>query len=448
MALQDDINNFTSSCIAADLINLAAQTSCTTTNRMIYVNTVNDLPDLTNNSVTPGTVFFVNSLSIPVVAQVGCWTGLDNRELRSDCLLNLAYTWGSNNCGRLGTNETPALTKSSPVSVVGGFNDWSFIDVGSGHKIGLRNNGTIWTWGSQISGVLGDGTGIPRSSPVRVVGGFTDWCQVSAGSDFNLAVRANGTAWGWGEAFPGRLGNNCPDDRSSPVSVVGGFTDWCQVAAGAAHGLGLRSNCTIWAWGCGDNGALGENTNCSSRSSPVSVVGGFTDWCRIAAGSQFSLALRTNGTIWAWGSNSNGQLGDNSAISRSSPVSVVNGFTDWCMIDAGTASSIAIRTNGTLWTWGRNNNGILGTNEADAISRSSPVSVVGGFTDWCQASIGSFHASAVRTNGTAWSWGCNNDGQLGDGTTISRSSPVSIVGNFTWSSVIVCGSDGVGIRYC
>ena len=146
--------------------------------------------------------------------------------------------------------------------------------------------------------------------------------------------------------------------------------------------------------------------------------------------------MRSNGTLWAWGNNSGGKLGDNSTVSKSSPVSVVGGFTDWCQVSAGGEHSAAVRTNGTIWSWGNGNNGRLGNNST--IARSSPVSVVGGFTDWCQVSAGESHSVGIRTNGTLWSWGYNNNGQLGDGTVVSKCSPVPVNGGFTdWCSASV-----------
>jgi len=442
MALQDDINNFTSSCAAPDLINLAAQTSCTTTNRMVYVDTVNDLPDLINNSITPGTVFFVNSLSIPVVAQVGCWTGLDNRELRNDFLLDIAYAWGNNSQGRLGDDST--IARSSPVSVVGGFTDWCQVSAGGQHSLGIRN-GTAWGWGVNFRGQLGDNTTIDRSSPVSVEGGFTDWCQLSAGTCHSLGVRTNGTAWAWGYNPEGRLGIGSNFNCISPVSVAGGFTDWCQISAGYRHSLAVRTNGTAWAWGINTTGSLGNNCTID-RNSPVSVVGGFTDWCQVSAGQFHSLGLRTNCTAWVWGYNGQGRLGDDSTIARSSPVSVVGGFTDWCQISAGSQHNLALRTNGTAWAWGVNFPGRLGDNTT--INRSSPVSVVGGFTDWCQISASNAcHTLGIRTNGTAWAWGDNGAGRLGDNTIINRSSPVTVAGGFTdWCQVAPGLCHSLGIR--
>jgi alpha-tubulin suppressor-like RCC1 family protein len=213
------------------------------------------------------------------------------------------------------------VSKSSPVSVVGGFTDWCQVSVNEGHSLGVRQNGTAWAWGTATLGRLGDNTVVTKSSPVSVVGGFTDWCQVSAGDTHSLGVRQNGTAWAWGCNGSGRLGNNATVDRSSPVSVVGNFTDWCQVSAGNAHSLGVRQNGSAWAWGLNTNGQLGDNT-AVTKSSPVSVRGGFTDWCQVDAGSIHSLGVRTNGSLWAWGSNLTGRLGDGTAVSRHCQVQI------------------------------------------------------------------------------------------------------------------------------
>jgi alpha-tubulin suppressor-like RCC1 family protein len=230
---------------------------------------------------------------------------------------------------------------------------------------------------------------------VSVVGGFTDWSQVSGGYKHSLGLRTNGTLWAWGYNAQGRLGDNTTANKSSPVSVVGGFTDWCQVSAGYAHSLVLRTNGTAWAWGCNSYGKLGDNTTVS-KSSPVSVIGGFTDWCQVSGGYNQSLGLRTNGTAWSWGRNYRGVLGDNTTVNKSSPVSVIGGFTDWCQVSAGSSSlSVAVRTNGTAWAWGGGAYGAKGDN--DTTNRSSPVSVVGGFTDWCQVSAGSYFSLAIRS---------------------------------------------------
>ena len=360
---------------------------------------------------------------------------------------NSAWTWGDGVNGALG-NNTSSGNVSSPVSVVGGFTDWSEISIGgtanTGFGLGLRTNSTAWAWGFNNYGQLGDNTNVSKSSPVSVVGGFTDWCQVSASRDnaHSLGLRTNGTTWSWGRGQYGRLGDGTTVNKSSPVSVIGGFTDWSQLFAGARFSLGLRTNGTLWSWGAYGFGKLGDNAG-SNRSSPVSVVGGFTDWCQISA-FYHSLGVRTNGTLWGWGYNANGQVGDNTETNRSSPVSVIGGFTDWCHAAAGSRHSLGVRTNGTLWSWGKNNFGQLGDNTT--VSKSSPVSVIGGFTNWCQVSA-TYQSLGVRTNGTLWSWGRADIGQLGDNTNVSKSSPVSVVGGFTdWCQVSAAYGRSAGIR--
>ena len=425
--LTDAITNstLTPTSVKLDAMLASAKLSDELSKRVFSVASPEALPPAANNT---GRLIWIQSICDYRYSDGVEWVRDFNSTTHSR---NSVWSWGCNGFGRLGDNTT--IDKSSPVSVVGGFTDWCQVSVGYAHTAAVRTNGTIWAWGYNGSGRLGDNTAVSKASPVSVVGGFTDWCQVSTGQSHTTAIRTNGTIWSWGSGLTGRLGDNTIVNKSSPVSVVGGFTDWCQVSAGSFHTAAVRTNGTIWAWGYNGSGQLGDNT-IVDKSSPVSVVGGFTDWCQVSAGYRHSIAVRTNGTIWAWGYNGTGQLGDNTAVSRSSPVSVVGGFTDWCQVSAGYRHSIAVRTNGTIWAWGLNNAGQLGDNTI--VSRSSPVSVVGGFTDWCQVSAGYRHSIAVRTNGTLWAWGCNGTGQLGDNTTVSRSSPVSVVGGFTdWCQV-------------
>ena len=356
-----------------------------------------------------------------------------------------AYAWALNTSGQLGDNST--TLRSSPVSVVGGFINWTELSASIGsneHSLGLRADGTAYAWGNNIAGQLGDGTTTSRSSPVSVVGGFTDWSQLSAGASHSIGLRANGTAWAWGANSSGQLGDGTAISNSSPVSVVGGFSDWTQLSAGTGFNLGLRANGIAYAWGSNTSGRLGDNTTVS-KSSPVSVVGGFSDWTQLSAGDSHSLGLRANGIAYAWGLNTSGQLGDNSITARSSPVSVIGGFSDWTQISAGREHSVGLRANGTAWAWGLNTFGRLG--DGTLTSRLSPVSVVGGFSDWAQLSAGAYHSLGIRANGTAWAWGLNTSGRLGDGTTIARSSPVSVVGGFTdWVQLSAGFSHSLAIK--
>jgi alpha-tubulin suppressor-like RCC1 family protein len=354
------------------------------------------------------------------------------------------YTWGFNNSGRLGTGDTTST--SSPVSILTRAVNWTAVSCGDAHTLALRANGTLWAWGRNDEGRLGDNTITSRISPVSVVGGFTDWVSINAAENHSLGLRANGTIWAWGLNTYGRLGDNTVTSRLSPVSVVGGFTDWVYANSGPAarQSVAIRGNGVLYAWGRNQFGELGDGT-ASSRSSPVIVTGGFTDWILASTNLEHTLGLRANGTAWAWGRGTYGRLGDNNTLDRNSPVAVAGGFTDWISLSAGYRNSVGLRANGTVWTWGRNQFGELG--DTTTVSKNSPVDVVGGITDWTSISMGKFHTLATRANGTLWGWGRNGGGYIGDGSTSNRSSPVAVLGGFTdWVSVSSGSSHSGGIR--
>jgi alpha-tubulin suppressor-like RCC1 family protein len=441
--LIEELHNKVNESISLEEIQIISK--CVELLKIGSVKTVTTYTDLLNEYPQKGEVYFVED-------EERLYFGMGQYWYKVTETANLqAWSWGYNGSGALGDGTT--IAKSSPVSVVGGFTDWIQLNSCGSHSLGIRANGTAWSWGagSFVLGAIGDGTTINRSSPVLVIGGFTDWVQVAAGYRHSLGLRANGTAWAWGFNDTGRLGDGTTIAKSSPVSVVGGFTDWVQVAVGNMQNLGIRANGTAWAWGSNFNGLLGDGTTIN-KSSPVSVIGGFTDWSQVSGGVDHSLGIRANGTAWAWGSNGNGRLGDDTTINKSSPVSVIGGFTDWVQVSGGGAHSLGIRANGSAWAWGSNSFGSLG--DGTLTNKSSPVSVVGGFTDWVQLDSKGFSSFTInsfslglRANGTAWAWGSNLDGRLGDGTTIGTSSPVSVIGGFTdWVQVAAGRFHGLGIR--
>ncbi|MFZ4599437.1 MAG: RCC1 domain-containing protein [Terrimicrobiaceae bacterium] len=442
------LGNTTNTTVPSEVLGLILSAKAIDTQNISVVSTSASLPDLGLYNSPDSVLTFINDTGIFAISSNTKWISLDGRLIRDDYNYGITYSWGYNNTGRLGDGTT--VNKSSPVSVIGGFTDWCQVSAGGGHSLGVRTNGTAWAWGPATAGRLGDGTAVNRSSPVSVVGGFTDWCQVSAGGVHSLGVRTNGTAWAWGQNCRlvnggGFLGDGTTVSKSSPVSVIGGFTDWCQVSGGDSHSLGVRTNGTAWAWGSNRNFTLGDGTSVN-KSSPVSVIGGFTDWCQVSAGYSHSLGVRTNGTAWAWGSNDYGMLGDGTIGFTVSPVSVVGGFTNWCRVSAGRYYSLGVRTNGTAWAWGSNCFGQLG--DGTTVNKSSPVLVVGGFTDWCQVSAGFCHSLGVRTNGTAWAWGRACCGLLGDGTTVDKSSPISVIGGLTyWCQVSAGAYHSLGLKY-
>jgi alpha-tubulin suppressor-like RCC1 family protein len=287
--------------------------------------------------------------------------------------------------------------------------------IAAGRWTGIAT-GELYAWGQGTSGQIGDGTVVSKSSPVQV-DSSTNWDQVSAGSAFMLAVKTDGTLWSWGAGSLGRLGHNNEIELSSPVQV-GALTTWYQVSAGLQHSTAVKTDGTLWSWGEGDEGRLGNGDATVNFSSPVQV-GALTNWSQVSAGNAHSSAVKTDGTAWTWGKGDNGQLGQNDTVRYSSPVQV-GALTAWAQISSGNTQTAAVKTDGTLWTWGNGYIGRLGHN--DIVSLSSPVQV-GALTTWAQVSTGaaSAHMAAVKTDGTLWTWGRNNNGRLA--TTLPSTNP-------------------------
>ena len=374
-------------------------------------------------------------------AKVGVWI-LDDayKKIASGCWvydpfpddIGSLWSWGYNSSGQLGDNTLTC--RSSPIQVPG--TQWSDVAGGINHTLATKSDGTLWIWGSNSSGQLGNNTTIQRSSPIQIPG--TQWRYTTAGSQRSFATKSDGTLWAWGcnntgFGFGGLLGDNTLIDRSSPIQIPG--TQWSEVASGTNHSLARKTDGTLWSWGLNSSGQLGDNT-LTCRSSPIQVPG--TQWNQISTNSGGnSLARKTDGTLWSWGNNNYGQLGDNTrGINQSSPIQIPG--NQWNDISNSSNFNIASKSDGTLWAWGRNNVGQLGNNQAapefsaDVCNRSSPVQIPG--TTWNDITGGECFSLARKTDGTLWTWGPNSSGQLGDNTIINRSSPVQIPGT-QWSQL-------------
>jgi alpha-tubulin suppressor-like RCC1 family protein len=351
-------------------------------------------------------------------------------------------SWGRNNNGSLGDGTT--TDRSSPGTVAGGGVNWKQVASGTyafqpqTHSAGIKTDGTLWTWGLNGNGQLGTGNTTARSSPGTTAGGGTNWKQVTCGQLISAAVKTDGTLWTWGMnsgTNAGTLGDGTTTDRSSPGTTAGGGTNWKQVSAAGVSMAAIKTDGTLWTWGYNAQGQLGDGTT-SARSSPVTTAGGGTNWKQVSNNFSAGAAIKTDGTLWIWGQNGAGQLGDGTNTNRSSPVTTAGGGTNWKRVafELGIEHSAAIKTDGTLWTWGNNANGRLG--DGTTTGRNSPVTTAGGGTNWKQVTCGYYHTVAIKTDGTLWTWGVNNFGQLGDGTTTSKSSPVMVIGNVTnWKQV-------------
>jgi alpha-tubulin suppressor-like RCC1 family protein len=316
---------------------------------------------------------------------------------------------------------------------------------GKTHSAGIKTDGTLWTWGNNAygltaSGQLGIGaSSVERSTPTTTFAGGTTWKQISVGYYHTAAIKTDGTLWTWGNGGSGRLGNNLTAIRSTPVTTFAGGTNWKQVACGSQHTAAIKTDGTLWTWGSGTNGALGDAT-IVSKNTPVTTFAGGTTWKTVSAGFDFTAAIKTDGTLWTWGSNSNGQTGINNttAGTKSTPVTTFAGGTTWSQVSCGLLHTAAVKTDGTLWTWGYTGSGRLG-NTIITGNRSTPVTTFAGGTNWSEVSCGNNHTASVKTDGTLWTWGAGANGRLGNNLTAIRSTPVTtFAGGTNWKQV-ACG---------
>ena len=342
------------------------------------------------------------------------------------------WTWGRNTYGGLGDNTI--ADKSSPIQTIAGGTNWKQVAGGRYHTAAIKTDGTLWSWGRNTYGELGDNTIAHKSSPVQTIAGGTNWKLVASGWLHTAAIKTDGTLWTWGYNYYGTLGDNTIANKSSPVQTIAGGTNWKLVAGGRYHTAAIKTDGTLWLWGRNNYGQLGDNTRVS-KSSPVQTIDDEgTNWKSVSGGTAHTAAIKTDGTLWLWGTNYYGTLGDETIIDKSSPIQTVAGGTNWKLVASGDYYTAAIKTDGTLWTWGRNNYGSLGDNTI--AHKSSPIQTIAGGTNWKQVECGTDYIAAIKTDGTLWTWGANFYGMLGDNTDISKSSPVqTIAGGTNWKLI-------------
>ena len=352
------------------------------------------------------------------------------------------WAWGANNFGQLGDGTTNSVGTNFTVhntpkqigtnAVINTNAVWASLSGGArgydvsasqpgGFTLGLQTNGTLWAWGLNDRGQLGIGSIVRLTSPARV-GPDTNWVQVEAGSAHGLALKRDGTLWTWGANDAGQLGQSNTLTFLTPTRV-GEDSAWVEVRAGGSFSLARRADGTIWAWGANTNGELGQGFFKTNQIAPV-MVGTNSNWAAISAGVFHSLARTTNGTLWSWGRNNFGQLGiasggsgaENSNTNRPARVGT---NSDWAIIEAGSTHSFAIKTNGSLWAWGADFYGQLGNGQigspgnTNSANQNIPVAVAADRT-W-DAVEASSHSLGRTTDGQLWAWGLNNFGQLGIG---------------------------------
>ncbi len=338
------------------------------------------------------------------------------------------YCWGYDAVGQLG-NGGANSDASTPVQVAGGGTNWASVSAGSVHTCARKTDGRLYCWGYDGNGRLGNGgANSDASTPVQVAGGASNWATVSAGDEHTCARKTNGRLFCWGKDVYGQLGNGGANaDRTTPAQVAGGATNWASVSAGFNHTCARKTNGRLFCWGYDNNGQLGNGGANADRTTPAQVAGGATNWASVSAGGAHTCARKTNRRLFRWGWDGNGQLGDNATLGdRTTPAQVAGGATNWRTVDGGGAHTCGRKTNGRLYCWGSDLFGQLGDNAAIG-DRATPVQVAGGATDWRIVDAGGGHTCARTSTGRLFCWGGDVNGQVGDNPTFaSQPTPVEV----------------------
>lgn len=341
----------------------------------------------------------------------------------------MIYTWGnrSNGLGSLGLGSATGPAILAPTQV-GTATNWSFVSTGKYNTFAIKNDGTLWGTGRNIHGELGNGTF--GSGQVLYnfaqIGTATDWKTTSGTVDCTIGLKTNGTLWGWGFNNNGQVGDGTTIEKHIPVQI-GTDINWKAISSGIiSFNIALKTNGTLWGWGVNGGAVclgLGPGTSTIAYYTSPIQIGTDTDWSNMASGFQHTLALKTNGTLYVFGGGSNGSGGNGLTDMNFLNPTQIGSDTNWTQVSAGANTSYAIKTDGTLWAWGQNDYGQLGDGTTD--NKGYPTQI-GTDTNWASVQAGYQHCVALKTDGSLWAWGDNSLSQLGIGTSSSSSVPVQI----------------------
>jgi len=347
------------------------------------------------------------------------------------------WAWGQNMDGRTGFGFQDGNI-TSPTRIPGD-SDWVSVVAGGSHTVAIRSDGSLWAWGWNLHGQLGDGTVVNRWTPTRI-GTDADWVSAAAGGSYTVAIRSDGSLWAWGSNEFGQLGDGTTTSRLTPTRI-GADNNWASAAASIRHHTAaIRTDGTLWVWGRKDQytGWPPELIRVIQDygGSPVQI-GGDASWASVAAGGSYIAAIQADGSLWTWGRNCMGQLGNGTRTiweqldgewteiednDQLAPARV--GAATWASVAAGGSHTVAVQTDGSLWAWGANWSGQLGLGDAPDLAAPARVGTGNG---WVSAVAGGSHTLALQADGSLWAWGGNWGGHLGDGTTADRGAPVRVM---------------------
>jgi alpha-tubulin suppressor-like RCC1 family protein len=375
------------------------------------------------------------TLGLIAAAVVALPAAAQARTLSRGHLAQVVAAWGDNEYGNLGDG-----TFAQRLTAVNVGSNVSQVAAGYDHSVAVISDGNVWSWGSNTFGQLGTGSTLSAASPQLVSGITGTITQVAAGWNHSLALGSDGTVWAWGDNQFGELGNGNLIQSDTPVKVVG-LSNVTQIAAGDDWSLALRSDGTVWAWGNNLYNELGAKVPDVNDASNVPVqVAGLSGVTQIAAGASFGMAVQTTvrlgflrHSLWTWGQNTFGQIGNGQVPDYFSPGGVINpyqvtGIPAPATIAAGLEFAMMVGTDGSVWGWGENSGGNLGVGTTGAGLLLSPTQTLNPGSGIIQLAAGNDHVLGLRSDGTVVAWGNNSNGQLGDGTTTTRVTPVQVSG--------------------
>lgn len=344
------------------------------------------------------------------------------------------YGWGANTQGQLGIGNTSLTFESAP-KLVNQDTDWKKVETGnsSAFSVALKNNGSLWFLGNNSWGA---DAGLSSSinnylTPTSITPSFM-WKDFSTGFFRVIGIKNDNTLWGWGNNDAGCLGILVNIGQVDTPTQIGVDNDWSKVSCGLTHTLALKSNGTIWACGYNNVGQLGNGSSGPGTYSDALIqVGSDNDWAEILAGAGFSLAIKSDGTLWAWGLNETSQLGDGTTTNQLAPIQI-GADTNWKSLGYSGFSAAAIKIDGTLWTWGLGAQGQLGNGSTSNASVPTQIGVdndwlsVGGGGGYGFAGTTGDHYLALKQSNELYSWGVNQSGALGSNDSLNVNIPTTI----------------------
>ena len=387
-------------------------------------------------TVTAAVAGFQVSCTVTVTTSIAMVTGGTDHSLavKNDGTM---WAWGRNNYYQVGDGGATGGNRTTP-QLIAPDHEWTRVAACLTHSAAIHANGTLWTWGRNNYGQLGQGDTVDVQVP-KLASTDNDWVDVQAGYAHMVALKSNGTLWICGSENYGVFGNGAgfANNGVRPTfRQIGTDTDWARVAVGYIHILALKTDGSLWVWGTnyyGGLGIAGLATGSGNGKDVPTRLGTDNDWVSIACGAYYSLGIKRDTSLWAWGQNTFGQIGDGTTTSTNNKLTPVRIGDGWATVAGGIDHSLGVKTDGTLWAWGRNNAGQLGDGATSTASNyATTPKWIGSDYDWAFVKAASSNLDAatsygVKEDGSLWIWGRNNYGQVGNGNTTNQTRPVRIM---------------------